>query len=447
MRPRLAYVSESVGKVPPQAVDIEQALVGACLLGGGALRNVSGIIEAHQLYHDPTRKVWEVMIELDREGAAIDILTVTQRAAAKGILDEIGGAFFITQLASRVSSGANAEYHARVVQEKYIQRQLITLGLNLAAMDESADVFDVLDMATAMIADVNSIPSGRDPRNAAEIAAEIVDDRKKPVFVSLGMGQLDHHVRLKPKDVMVIGARPSVGKTTFAVNACMNMARAGHKVLFISLEMTERDLVAKITSALTGINAERITLGDIDDADRTRIAAANAEHGVWLPRILVEDLASLKSSQVAGIIHRAVKRHGVEVAVIDYLQCVDGEGDTPVDRMTHISRACKAAAKSSGVRLIELSQLKRRDGAEEAPVMSDLREAGQIEADGDIIVMLGRRKGESVLTAYVEKNKVGPIGTVELAFDLARQQIGHGFAPHASAQFPAKPKTDDGTPF
>ena len=447
MRPRLAYVNDSIGKVPPQAVDIEQALVGACLLGGGALRNVSGIIEAHQLYHDPTRKVWEVMIELDREGAAIDILTVTQRAAAKGILDEIGGAFFITQLASRVSSGANAEYHARVVQEKYIQRQLITLGLNLAAMDESADVFDVLDMATAMIADVNSIPSGRDPRNAAEIAAEIVDDRKKPVFVSLGMGQLDHHVRLKPKDVMVIGARPSVGKTTFAVNACMNMARAGHKVLFISLEMTERDLVAKITSALTGIDAERITLGDIDDADRTRIAAANAEHGVWLPRILIEDLASLKASQVAGIIHRAVKRHGVEVAVIDYLQCVDGEGDTPVDRMTHISRACKAAAKSSGVRLIELSQLKRRDGAEEAPVMSDLREAGQIEADGDIIVMLGRRKGESVLKAYVEKNKVGPIGTVELAFDLARQQIGHGFAPHASAQFPAKPKTDDGTPF
>lgn len=447
MRPRLAYVSDSIGRVPPQAVDIEQALVGACLLGGGALRNVSGIIEAHQIYHDHTRKVWEIMIELDREGAAIDILMVTQRAAAKGILDEIGGAFFIAQLASRVSSGANAEYHARIVQEKYIQRQLIALGHNLAALDEGADVFDVLDMATAMVADVNSIPSGRDPRNAAEVAAEIVDDRKRPVFVSLGMGRLDDHVRLKPKDVMVIGARPSVGKTTFAVNACMNMARAGHKVLFISLEMTERDLVAKITSALTGIDAERITLGDIDEADRTRIAAANAEHGVWMPRILIEDLAALKASQLSGIIHRAVKRHGVEVVVIDYLQCVEGEGDTPVDRMTHISRACKAAAKSTGVRLIELSQLKRRDGAEEAPVMSDLREAGQIEADGDIIVMLGRRKGESVLTAYVEKNKVGPIGTVELAFDLARQQIGHGFAPHASAQFPAKPKTDDGTPF
>lgn len=447
MRPRLAYVSDSIGRVPPQAVDIEQALVGACLLGGGALRSVSGIIEPHQIYHDHTRKVWEIMIELDREGAAIDILTVTQRAAAKGILDEIGGAFFIAQLASRVSSGANAEYHARIVQEKYIQRQLIALGHNLAALDEGADVFDVLDMATAMVADVNSIPSGRDPRNAAEVAAEIVDDRKRPVFVSLGMGRLDDHVRLKPKDVMVIGARPSVGKTTFAVNACMNMARAGHKVLFISLEMTERDLVAKITSALTGIDAERITLGDIDEADRTRIAAANAEHGVWMPRILIEDLAALKASQLSGIIHRAVKRHGVEVVVIDYLQCVEGEGDTPVDRMTHISRACKAAAKSTGVRLIELSQLKRRDGAEEAPVMSDLREAGQIEADGDIIVMLGRRKGEGLLTAYVEKNKVGPIGTVELAFDLARQQIGHGFAPHASAQFPAKPKTDDGTPF
>lgn len=416
------------GKVPPNAVDLEQAVIGVCLLFPETFRQLSGILEADHLYSVSNASIWRAMSELSNEGAALDILTVTERCSLKGWLNENLSPFYISQLTNKVSGSANAEYHARVIQQKFIQRSLQTLGSRLQNLDEREDVFDTLDWANDLIAKVNAIPSTKDPRNAAEIMGEIADNTERPVYISLGMGQLDDHVRMGPKNVVVIGARPSVGKTTFAVNACMNMAKAGHKVLFISLEMSEVELTAKIAGALTGIDTERITRGDLNASDRERIARVMVECGVWLPRIMIEDLATLKGGQIAGLIHRAVERHGVEVVVIDYLQCIQGEGDSPVDRMTNISRACKSAAKSTGVRLIELSQLKRRDGADVDPQMSDLREAGQIEADGDIIVMLGREKGSNVLRANVAKNKVGPIGAVEIPFDLTSQRIG-GTAP------------------
>lgn len=449
---RTAHVSPSLGKLPPQAPEIEQAVIGACLLVPGTLGELSGILEPTHFYVQAHALLWHIMLELHHEGLPVDLLTVTERAKASGYLETIGGAFYISQLTNKVSSSANAELHARLIQQKFIQRRLIELGQHLQDIDESEDVFDTLDTANNLLAQVNAIPSTKDPRNAAEVLAQMVDNRDRPLFITLGMGDLDRHVRMGPKNVVVVGARPSVGKTTFALNACMNIARSGHKVLFISLEMSETDLGAKIASALTGIDSERITFGDINEEERTRIAEVMAYNGTWIPRILIEDLSSLKSSQITGIIQRAATRHGVEVVVLDYLQCVTGEGDSPVDRMTNISRACKTAAKSTGVRLIELSQLKRRDGAEEDPQMSDLREAGQIEADGDIIIMLGRAQGATTLRCNVPKNKVGPIGTVEIPFDLQSQRIGSSISQSAPAfpsatQFPTTKRDDDDAPF
>ena len=424
-----------MARVLPNAADLEQAVIGACLLDSAVMGQVSGIIEPQHFYQRAHELLWGVMLDLRREGMPVDLLTVTERANVQGKLIDIGGAFYISQLTNRVASTANVEHHARIVQQKFIQRRLIELGNRLRNLDESEDVFDTLDAANSMMAEVNAVPSTKDPVSVAEVLGKIADGREKEVFITMGMGELDKHIRMGPSCVTVIGARPSVGKTTFALNACMQMARKGHRVLFITLEMNERALGAKISGILTGIDAERITMNDISDEERARIAEANAHHGTWTPRIMIEDLASLKSSQVSGIIHRAVQRHGVEVVVLDYLQCVEGEGESPVERMTHISRSCKAAAKSTGVRLIELSQLKRREGADEDPHMSDLREAGQIEADGDIILMLGREKGGRQLLCKVEKNKVGPIGAIAMDFDLPTQRIGTKWIADEQAPF------------
>lgn len=425
--PHIVHLAPTLGKLPPQAIELEQAVLGACMLEREALRQVGGILEPEQFYNAAHAELWRIIRDMNQAGESIDILTVTERAMAIGKLDAVGGAFYISQLTNKVASSANVEFHARIIQQKFMLRHLQKLGSKLMALDETEDVFDSIDLANTMIAEVNAVPSTKDPVNAAEVLGRIVDSREKPLYIHMGMGELDKHIRMGPSNVVVVGARPSVGKTTFAVNACMNIARSGHNVLFISLEMNETELTSKIASILTGVDSERITHGDMNEEERARVAKAAAEHGAWTPRIMIEDLSTLKSTQVVGIIQRAVKRHEVKVVVIDYLQCMEGEGMAPTERMTHISRACKSAAKSTGVRLIELSQLKRRDGAEEDPEMSDLREAGQIEADGDIIVMLGRPRGAPMLRCKVVKNKVGPIGVVEIPFDLQHQRIGNGF--------------------
>ena len=425
--PHIVHVSPALGSLPPQAIELEQAVLGACLLEQGALRQVGGILETEQFYNAAHAELWRILRDMDQAGDRVDVLTVTERAMAIGKLDAVGGAFYISQLTNKVASSANVEFHARIIQQKFMLRHLQKLGAKLQAMDDTADVFDSIDLANTMLAEVNAVPSTKDPVNAAEVLSRIVDSREKPLYISLGMGDLDRHIRLGPSNVLVIGARPSVGKTTFAVNACMNIAQQGYNVLFISLEMNETELTSKIASILTGVDSERITHGEMNEDERGRVAKATAEHGAWTPRIHIEDISSLKDTQVAGIVQRAVKRLEVEVIVIDYLQCITSDGGSPVERMTNISRACKSVAKATKKRLIELSQLKRRDGADEDPEMSDLREAGQIEADGDIILMLGRPRGAEMLRCKVVKNKVGPIGVVEIPFDLQRQRIGNGF--------------------
>lgn len=429
IKPRLAHVSATFGTLPPQAVELEQAVIGACLLEQQTFRQVGGILDPEHFYQDNHVQLWRILRDMDQAGERIDILTVTERAMATAQLDVVGGAFYISQLTNKVASSANVEYHARIIQQKFMLRHLQQMGAKLIALDDTEDVFDTLDMVNTMVAEVNAVPSTKDPANASEILGRIVDNREKPLYIHMGMGELDKHIRMGPGNVVVIGARPSVGKTTFAVNACMNIARAGHHVLFISLEMNETELVSKIASVLTGVDSERITHGEMNDDERGRVAKASVENGAWTDRIHIEDISSLKDTQVAGVVQRAVKRLGVEVIVIDYLQCITSDGNSPVERMTNISRACKSVAKATKKRLIELSQLKRRDGAEEDPEMSDLREAGQIEADGDIIVMLGRPRGAAMLRCKVVKNKVGPIGVVEIPFDLQRQRIGTGFDP------------------
>lgn len=451
-RRQIIHIDPSgAGRIQPQAPELEQAVIGAALMERDTLRELSGILDPEHFYVQAHATIWRLMLGLLNDGEAIDILTVTERAKATGDLDIIGGAFYISQLSNKVASGANAEYHARIIQQKFMQRRMIELGHRLTAIEESEDVFDTLDQANAMLAEVNAIPMTADPVSAAEIIAGIADENERPLFIHFGMGELDRHVCMGPKQVVVIGARPAVGKTTFALNACMNMARDGHRVLFVSLEMSARDLGSKVSGILTGIDSERITHGEISDDERLRIVQVNSTHGGWLSRLMVEDMSALRAAQVAGIVQRAVQRHGVSVVVIDYLQCVTGDGDSSVERMSNISRACKTAAKATGVRLIELSQLKRRDGADEDPEMSDLREAGQIEADGDIIIMLGRKKGEGEILAKIVKNKVGPIGNVILPFDLASQTIGARwqtpqpppFNPRLPIHSPATPSPDN----
>ena len=412
-----------LSKEMPNASEFEQAVIGVVLLERGAYRKVDHLTEecfyvrAHQL-------VWRAIQELAKKGKPLDILMVTQQLLTMRVLEQAGGAFYISQLTNKVASSANLEFWAAVIMEKYMLREQILLGGELTKVHGQSNPFEVMDTINEKMAALNSMTSDGDPVSAAEVMDNIINNREKPIYITWNMGDLDHHMSMGPGNIVVVGARPSVGKSSLLMNACMNMAIMGFKILFVSLEMSKEALTAKIASSITGINAERITKGDISEEERQRIADAFVRHGSWIPRIIIDDRASLHMRQVAGIMERAVKRHGCSAAVIDYIQLIEGEGDNPVERMSQISKACKRAARSSGIRLIELSQLKRRDGNDVNPDMSDLRESGQLEADGDIIMLLGREPGSHELLVKVAKNKVGPIGSLKIPFNLQTQRIG-----------------------
>lgn len=422
--------------LPPQSLEIEVAVLGAIMIDRSAVGQVSDFLDPEHFYNLSHAIIYRAILWLHQDGRPIDIWTVTQRLKDQKKLDECGGAYYISTLTNKTASSAHIQSHARILQQKYIMRTLQTIGHELQNVDESEDVFDIMDKVNERVGKINAITSNGDPVNVAELMAEMVDNREQPTYITMDMGDLDRHVSMGPKCVVVVGARPAVGKTTFIVNAAMNMARNGHPVLIVSLEMSAQQLTAKMMSALTGIDGERITRNEIDESERERIAAAAAYNGSWIPRIYIEDIATLHASQTFGLFERAVKRYGCKVAIIDYLQLMTGDGDNGAERMSNISKACKQAAKASGIRLVELSQLKRRDGADTKPEMSDLRESGQIEADGDIIILLGREQGSEMLDVNIAKNKIGPVGHVKVPFALSSQRVGN-------LSMPTTPHPDD----
>jgi replicative DNA helicase len=299
------------------------------------------------------------------------------------------------------------------------------------AYDDTAEVFELLDTTYGSLAELlGEVESGSAPVTMAEIMGRIVDNRERPVRIPLGMGQMDDCVAMGPGDIMIVGARPAVGKTAAGLTFTRNVAKQGYRVLSITLEMSDEQLTARVTSTISGVDSNRITLNTVSEEERERMAAKFTENGDWLNNILVDDRATLRDKEVFGLFARARNRYKVDLILIDYIQLSDAEGNTGHEVMSKFSKTVKQAAKKEGLRVIELSQLKRRDGNEEKPIISDLRESGQLEADGDYIVLLGRAKGSSQMSADLVKNKFGPIGYFIWNYDLSTQHIsGIGSAP------------------
>lgn len=413
-----------IGKLPPQAPELERLVLGAIMLEKDALGTVSDFLDEEHFYEQPHRLIYAACIELRNAGIVCDIATVFDRLRTNGTAENAGGAFYVSQLTNGVASSANVEAHARIVVQKYLLRELITLGSKLSAIDDTLDPFEALDQVNEAVGKVNAITTNGDPRRASEIIAEMVDNRARPVQIALGLPGLDECVSMAPGNVCIVGARPAVGKTAVALTTVRSVAMSGYNVAFVSLEMSASQLMARLMSTITGIDSNRITINDLDEIDRDKMAKAAATHAAWIDRIVIDDRATLKSSEVFGLFAKLKSRQKCEVVIVDYMQLMEGEGSNGTAEMTNISKRLKQAAKSSGVRLINLSQLKRRDGADVNPVMDDLRESGQIESDGDIIILLGREKGSETLKVKLEKHKFGPLGTFDVPYDLSTQTIG-----------------------
>ena len=439
----LIPVSIDLGKIPPQATELEEAVLGAVMLEKDAILQVIDIVKPESFYKDEHQKIFQAIIDLTSANKAIDLLTVTEELRKKKQLDEVGGPVYITQLTSRVASAAHVEYHARIVAQKFIQRELIRVSSEIQsrAFDESTDVDDLLDFSEG---ELFNIAQGNIKKESQKVNVLIkeaifqIEEASKRadslIGIPSGFTKLDRLTNgWQNSDLIIVAARPSMGKTAFVLTMARNMAVEHNKaVALFSLEMASLQLVNRLIVAETELPSSRIRNGKLADFEWEQLDY-RIKKLVDAP-IYIDDTPAISVFELRAKARRLKRQHNVEILIIDYLQLMTGTPDTRGNReqeVSTISRALKGIAKELNIPVIALSQLNRsveiRSGTKR-PQLSDLRESGAIEQDADMVIFIHRpekyglfedENGNSlrgIAEIILAKHRNGPIGDVLLEF-------------------------------
>lgn len=437
-------ISSFSGKLPPQAVDLEEAVLGALMLEKDALSAVIDILKPDCFYKDAHRYIFAVIHELFNKNQPIDILTVTQALKKKGELELVGGAFFISQLTSRIASAANIEYHARIILQKHIQRELIRIS-GETIRDAFEDNIDVLEMLDKAEKNLFEIAEGNIRRNYEDMTSlvskamkeiESAANQKEGITgVPSGFTDLDRVTSgWQKSDLVILAARPGMGKTAFVLSLARNAAiKFGNPIAFFSLEMSSLQLVNRLISAESGIVSDKIRKGRLENYEWEQL---NSKIKPLLDAPLyIDDTPALSVFELRAKCRRLVAEKKVSMVIIDYLQLMVAAGDSKVgnreQEISTISRSLKAIAKELNIPIIALSQLSRAvetRGSSKRPQLSDLRESGAIEQDADMVMFIYRpeyyeldqdENGNStrgLAEIIVAKNRNGALKTVNLKF-------------------------------
>ncbi|RFM26713.1 replicative DNA helicase [Deminuibacter soli] len=483
------------GKVPPQARELEEAVLGAIMLEKSAFDNVIEIIKAECFYVDAHQRIFKSFQTLAQKSMPIDILTVVEELKSKEELDIVGGPYFITKLTNAVVSTANIEAHARIVLQKFIQRELIRISGEIIgdAYEDSTDVFDLLDDAEQKMFNItnNYLKKNYDDIGSAlaKTINRIDELRNKTEDISgvpSGFPSLDRVTYgWQPSDLVILAARPAVGKTAFALNLIRNAAMNPTKptpVAFFSLEMSAAQLVQRILSAESEIMLEKISRGKLEDYEYQQLHSKGIKRLEQAP-IFIDDTAALNIFEFRAKARRLVNKHKVGFIIIDYLQLMSGSNDgkqtNREQEISTISRNLKTLAKELHIPIIALSQLSRAvETRKESkmPQLSDLRESGAIEQDADMVMFIYRpeyyevmnnENGESTrgeTHVRIAKHRNGSLETIKLRALLHIQKFeewdgddnfagfnGGGGAPQGGGAAPAggntwKPLGTSGAP-
>ena len=393
------------GKLPPQAIDLEEAVLGALMLEKDALTNVIDILRAEAFYKEEHQRIFHAVQSLFEKSQPIDILTVTNELKLNGELDLVGGAYYITQLTNRVASSAHVEFHARIIVQKYIQRELIRTSTETikTAYEDTTDVFDLLDSAEKNLYSIvqGNIRKDYDKMssliNKAIKQIEVARNQKTGITgVPSGFTELDRVTSgWQPADLLIIAARPGMGKTAFVLTVARNAAvDFGKPVAIFSLEMSSIQLVNRLISGEAEISAEKIRKGALEEHEFQQL---NAKIGKLAEApLFIDDTPSISIFELRAKARRLKENHNIEMIIIDYLQLMTAGSDNRGNReqeISSISRSLKSLAKELSIPVIALSQLNRsvetRGGAKK-PQLSDLRESGAIEQDADMVMFIYR---------------------------------------------------------
>ncbi len=432
------YKPKSV-RVPPQSIESEQAVLGSIMLRKDAMHEVEDVVNADSFYVEKHRKIFQAMLDLANKNEPIDMLSLSTKLAEQKLLDAVGGNVYLAEIVNVVPSSTNIKHYADIVQKKYVLRSLIEAAdyVSELAFEEGDDnVDDVLDMAEKKIFAVVSSPKSQKFVNLKDAIPEAYERMEKLHEnkgalrgLPTGFKDLDNMLSgLQNSDLIILAARPSMGKTTLALDIARLSATIHDKsVLVFSLEMSSQQLVDRMLSAQSRVNAWNLRTGKLSDSKGEFALLRDAMDKLAKAKIFIDDQAGNSIVRMKALSRRLKAEKGLDLIVVDYLQLMSTSKnyDSMVNQVTDISRSLKALAKELDVPVLALSQLSRAvESRGGKPRLSDLRDSGSIEQDADVVMFIHRDdkgKDESEKTniaeILIEKHRNGPVGKVELYFD------------------------------
>jgi replicative DNA helicase len=446
-------------RIPPHNLEAEQSVLGSLMLDKDAVIRVADLLKPDDFYKDANNDVYTVMLELYEHREPLDVLSISNRLEERDKLDRIGGSSYLASLVNAVPSASNVVHYAKVVQKKALLRRLITAANDILEMgyNESEDVQKVLDEAEQRLFRISQKYIKQDfvPIKAIlETAFERIDELHKNGNAFRGVAShypdLDNMLSgFQKSDLIILGARPSIGKTTFALDLARQIGVYGKiPVGIFSLEMGSDQLVDRMIAAQSGVDLWRLRTGKLQPEDFSKIGDAIGV--ISEAPIFIDDSGSLNILEMRTMARRLQSEHNLGMIIVDYLQLMEGRsrgGDNRVQEISEISRGLKQLARELNIPILALSQLSRGIEArqDQIPKLSDLRESGSIEQDADVVMFLSREDrykpdtpNKNIVDVMIAKHRNGPVGKIQLYFQENATTFKSLERLHDSSQAPAR---------
>ncbi|WP_434797870.1 replicative DNA helicase [Terrisporobacter vanillatitrophus] len=427
---------EDISRIPPHSVESEQSILGSIILDKDAIITVAETINPGDFYKEAHKIIYESMLKLNSNNEPIDLITLIEELRKEGHLDNVGGISYLTSLSTIVPTTSNVKYYANIVKEKSVMRQLIKASNEIINLgyDASTDVQEILDKAEKNIFNISQEKNSDDiqPINLVlqdtfDMIERLCTDKSDVTGITTGFTDLNKKINgLQRTDLILLAARPAMGKTAFSLNLVQNAALKGDaSVAVFSLEMSKEQLVQRMLSAQSNVELSKIKTGSLGESDWPRIIDGMAV--LSEANIFIDDTPGIKISEIRSKCRRLKIEKGLDLILIDYLQLMEGEGknENRQQEIAKISRSLKILAKELDCPVVALSQLSRSPELrkDHRPILSDLRESGSIEQDADIVMFLYRdeyyhddSEKKNIGEVIIAKNRHGETGNVELVW-------------------------------
>ena len=457
------------GRVPPQAVDVESAVLGAMLLDKEAIAKVLAIMDPSAFYKPAHQLMYKAMIDLFERSEPVDLITLSEELRRRGDLEKIGGEYYINDLTTKISSAANVEYHAHIVLEKALMRGLIATASEVIskAYTETEDTLELLDEAEQRIFTIseqrmkkNFVPMSSAVHSTMEMLQSIHGKHSGVTGVPSAFTDLDNLTGgFQNSDLIIVAGRPSQGKTAFVLSVARNAAVLHDiPIGFFSLEMSNQQLVMRLICAEARVDAHKVRTGRLPEDEWKKLSMSVGR--LYKAKIFIDDTPALTVLELRAKARRLKAEHGIGMIVVDYLQLMQGprSAQSREQEISAISRSLKALAKELNIPVIALSQLNRavETRTDKRPVLADLRESGAIEQDADVVLFVhrpeaygiqeeGGKPTEGRAEIIIGKQRNGPIGSADLSFVKTYAWFGN-LARFRDDMLPPPPEREE-TPF